>query len=138
MNEHPAGPARFEVSRPSADTLTLRLSGAWTVHGHLPAVGEVTTQIDATPAVRRITFDTKELADWDTGLLTFVLGVIRYGRAKDIAIDPSGLPKGMLGLIDMATAVPPREGTAEDADAALASRASSAMRPSILPAAPAG
>ena len=85
MNEHPAGPARFEVSRPSADTLALRLSGAWTVRGHLPAVGEVTTQIDATPAVRRITFDTKDLADWDSGLLTFILGLIRHAKAKDIS-----------------------------------------------------
>ena len=64
------------------------------------------------PSVR-FTFDTKELTDWDSGLLTFVLRLVRYTKQKDIAIDPSGLPKGMLGLIDLATAVPPREGTAE-------------------------
>ena len=93
--------------------MTVALSGRWTVRGQLPVPAEATTQIEATPAVRRLAFDTKDLAEWDSALLTFVLALTRYAKAKNISIDPSGLPKGMLGLVDLAMAVPPREGRAE-------------------------
>lgn len=105
--------ARAKLTRRDDGTATVALGGTWSVHGRLPAMGGVTASIDATPAPRRLAFDTKDLADWDTGLLTFVLGLIRHATAKNIAVDRSGLPHGLLGLMDLATAVSPREGTPE-------------------------
>ncbi|MFO1152322.1 MAG: ABC transporter permease [Rhodospirillales bacterium] len=102
------------MTRPDDATATIALGGRWSVHAPLPAINEVTASMDAAPAVRRITFDAKDLGDWDSGLLTFVLGLIRHAKAKNVSIDRSGLPPGLLGLIDLATAVPPREGKAEE------------------------
>lgn len=107
-------PASVHVTRPDDATATIALGGRWSVHAPLPAINEVTASMDAAPAVRRITFDAKDLGDWDSGLLTFVLGLIRHAKAKNVSIDRSGLPPGLLGLIDLATAVPPREGKAEE------------------------
>ena len=75
----PAAP-RVQISKTDEATLALALSGAWTMRGHLPAAGELTAQLDAAPSVRRITFDTRELAGWDS---LWALGKIksRPGRA---------------------------------------------------------
>lgn len=105
-------PARAQLSASEGGTLTLTLAGAWTVHRPLPAPDDVTRQIDAASSARRVVFATGDLADWDTGLLTFVLGVIRHASGKNLTVDRTGLPPGLSGLIDLATAVPPREGTA--------------------------
>lgn len=105
--------AGVQYAHPDAATLLLALGGAWTVRGKLPAVSDAIREIDAAPAVRRVTFDTRALGAWDTALLTFLLGVIRHAKGKQLTIDRDGLPQGMSGLIDLATAVPPVEGAAE-------------------------
>lgn len=91
----------------------LTLAGKWSVHGTFPPVDDLLHQLDALPAKGTLTFDTRALGDWDTGLLTFVLEVVRRATAKTITLDRSGLPPGLVALVDLATAVPPREGTAE-------------------------
>ena len=108
----PAAP-RVQISKTDEATLALALSGAWTMRGHLPAAGELTAQLDAAPSVRRITFDTRELAGWDSAFLTFILGLVRHARDRKLAVDFAGLPPGMTGLIDLATAVPARPEAAE-------------------------
>jgi ABC-type transport system involved in resistance to organic solvents, permease component len=77
------------------------------VHRPLPAVQELISQIDALPASGALAFDTRGLGDWDTGLLTLVLAIIRHATAKNRSVDRGGLPTGLQGLIDLATAVPP-------------------------------
>lgn len=105
--------ARVQYAHPDAATLLLALDGAWTVRGKPPAVSDAIREIDAAPTVRRVTFDTRALGAWDTALLTFLLGVIRHAKSKQLTIDRDGLPQGMSGLIDLAMAVPPVEGAAE-------------------------
>lgn len=106
-------PALVQVSRPNEATLTVALAGAWSVRGRLPTLKEVIPQIEAMPKAGRVTFETADLRDWDTGLLAFVLGLIRSAQARDLEVDRAGLPKGMAQLIDLATAVPPPEGASQ-------------------------
>lgn len=93
--------------------MALALGGTWTVRSRLPALSDITRQIDEATAVRRVAFDTRALGDWDTALLTFLLGVIQHAKTKQLTVDRDGLPRGMSGLIDLATAVAPPKGTAE-------------------------
>ncbi len=110
----PADP-RAEVTATDPGTVAVSLSGAWTMAGQRPAVADVTGRIDAVPAVRRLTFDTEHLGRWDSAFLTFVLGLVRYARNGKLEVDLAGLPAGMSGLIDLATAVSPHHEAAAPA-----------------------
>jgi phospholipid/cholesterol/gamma-HCH transport system permease protein len=65
--------------------------------------------------VRRLTFATQELADWDSGLLTFLLKLKDMCGQSRVEFDHSGLPQGVQRLLALATAVPERQGVRRQA-----------------------
>jgi len=101
----------------------VELGGSWTIHAELPPIAQVQQQLDARPAVRRLLFDTQRLTNWDSGLLTFLLGLSALCARRHIEIDPGGLPQGVQRLLRLATAVPERQGARrEDVRASLLAR----------------
>jgi len=67
-----SGPGELLLRQPSEDTLTLILSGSWKLGERLPSAAEVGQKVESDPQLRQIAFDTEKLAEWDTGLLTFL------------------------------------------------------------------
>ncbi|MCC6657796.1 MAG: ABC transporter permease, partial [Rhodocyclaceae bacterium] len=80
------------------------LAGRWRLDGALPSPETVAAEFDAVS--RRLTFDAAALEDWDSGLLTFLAGVLKACAARHIAADQAGLPEGVRRLLAMAGAVP--------------------------------
>ena len=105
-------PTRWELQydRAADDTLVVRLAGSWKIQAELPAAAAVQQQVDATPRVRRLTFDTHDLTAWDSGLLTFVRQVVDQSTHRQLVVDQTGLPEGVQRLLALAAAVPEREG----------------------------
>jgi phospholipid/cholesterol/gamma-HCH transport system permease protein len=101
---HPHG--TLDVTRPTADTLRVRLAGQWTIQAALPSSAEVQAQIQATSRVRRLSFEASDLADWDSALLTFLLKLKALCDQDQIEFDRAGLPHGVQRLLALATAVP--------------------------------
>ena len=101
---HPHG--TLNVTRPTADTLCVRLSGPWTIQAALPSTAEVQAQCEASPRVRRLSFEASDLADWDSALLTFLLKLKELCDQRQIVFDQAGLPHGVQRLVALATAVP--------------------------------
>ncbi|MCK9379628.1 MAG: ABC transporter permease [Sulfuritalea sp.] len=87
-----------------ADTLVIVFGGRWRIDQSLPAPDTLKDRLDA--SVRRVRFDANELADWDSGLLSFVSEISKSCADRGIAVDGSGLPPGALRLLTMAQAVP--------------------------------
>jgi phospholipid/cholesterol/gamma-HCH transport system permease protein len=100
----------IRISRPAADTLLVQLAGEWQIRQPMPSPAEVEQQINAGPAVRRLTFDAQGLGGWDSGLLTFLRKVEALCRERKITVDRSGLPDGIKRLLSLAEAVPERQG----------------------------
>jgi phospholipid/cholesterol/gamma-HCH transport system permease protein len=73
-------------------------------------VTEVLQQLEASPGLRRLAFDTHDLTAWDSGLLTFLHQVMHQSTERQIVVDQQGLPEGVQRLLALATAVPEREG----------------------------
>lgn len=92
------------------EVLCVRLGGDWTLRQSLPSLDEVTGSIAGSTGVKQLTFDTSGLGRWDSGLLTFLLGLHEAAQAKEIAVDPAGLPDGVRRLMRLATTVPQRGG----------------------------
>ena len=103
--------ARGEMSmeQPSADTLKVILSGHWKLSGELPGAEKVQQMVKSKPGVRNLVFDTRELAYWDTGLLTFLVNVRKFCSQQKISLNSDGLPQGAQRLLALAAAVPEKK-----------------------------
>jgi phospholipid/cholesterol/gamma-HCH transport system permease protein len=104
-----AASGEMVLQQPSQDTLTVVLSGPWMLSGQRPSAEDVTHRIESLPALRKITFDSRQLADWDSGLLTFIKRLRKYCEGKKIELDSSGLPQGVRQLLALAAAVPEKK-----------------------------
>ncbi len=95
--------------------LKLDLSGSWIIGNEIPQVTEVQSEIEQNPAIREVQFNSQDLADWDSILLTFLIRLFRYCNANEIVWEPKGLPDGVVKLLNLAFAVPEAEGVKPEA-----------------------
>ena len=112
MQAHQQTPPPNEVSFARADnsTLVVQLAGDWHLRHGLPSTDLVEKQLDTAPKPTRLTFEAAELRDWDSGLLTFLLGISEICHKRKLTADWSPLPEGVRSLIQLAEAVPEKTG----------------------------
>jgi len=108
-------PPEMNITRPTNDTLRLRLAGNWRIGQPIPSLGEMEKQLKSDPQVQKINFDTSEIAGWDSSLLTFLIDIAHLGTREKISIDNAGLPDGVPQLLTIASAVPEKKDTGRDA-----------------------
>ncbi len=96
----------------NSGTLLIGLVGRWRIDQQLPAPESLKSNLDA--SVRRVRFETDQLAEWDSGLLSFVAGISKSCAERGIAVDDSGLPPGARRLLAMALAIPEQKLAARD------------------------
>ena len=106
---------QIAFSRPAQDILQIKFAGSWKIGQKLPTVDEVHHNTKAGSRVRRIIFDTNELTGWDSSLLTFLIKVVDHCSKSNIAVDQQGLPQGVRGMLQLASAVPERKGARREA-----------------------
>ena len=94
----------LETRRIGEDCLLLVLSGRWCLDQVLPT--RETVEQELRQGVRRLKFDAAALGAWDSGLLTFLAGVLKACSALGIEVDQASLPRGIQRLLAMAFAVP--------------------------------
>jgi len=102
-------PNEISLSRPTEDTLLVRLAGSWKLGQALPSADEVQQQVDSGLPVQRISFDTRDLTGWDSGLLTFLTKIVDLCKERQIEADGKGLPEGVKRLLKLAFAVPEKK-----------------------------
>ena len=97
------------IEQSTEDMLMLTLSGKWKIGETLPSASEVEQTIEKNPGIRTLSFKTKEVSDWDSGLLTFLARLNKFCIEKKISIEDSGLPEGAKRLLTLAAAVPEKK-----------------------------
>jgi phospholipid/cholesterol/gamma-HCH transport system permease protein len=107
--------AGLSMTTPAADTLLIKLSGEWKITEPIPSASVVENSLESAKGIRRISFDTKNLGGWDSGLLTFLIKIFEACSKAKIEVDKDGLPEGVRKLINLATAVPERKGARKEA-----------------------
>jgi phospholipid/cholesterol/gamma-HCH transport system permease protein len=104
----PSGDLSF--ARSDKSTLVVRLAGDWHLRHGLPSADLVAKELDTAPKPTKLTFDAADLRDWDSGLLTFLLGISEICHKRNLPADWSPLPEGVRALIQLAEAVPEKTG----------------------------
>jgi len=93
----------------------IRLWGRWTLAEGVPSLEGVRAEFEGAAPASRVTFETREIAEWDSALPTFVRGLLDLFASRAIEADRSGLPDGVRRLLDLAAAVPETELEVESA-----------------------
>jgi phospholipid/cholesterol/gamma-HCH transport system permease protein len=104
---------KLTVDHPDEGTLLIRLSGDWTLSDGIPSPEELLTGIGAKPGVQGLAFDSTEMHEWDNGLLIFLTKIAAGCSRDNVQLNTQGLPKGVQGLLELATSVPAKD-TARD------------------------
>ena len=86
----------------------MRLAGPWLMKGERPSAVQAVQELGRD--VSSLSFDATELKAWDTGILAFLGHVFEFSHAHDIRVDRRGLPSGIRRLLELAEAVPEKEG----------------------------
>jgi phospholipid/cholesterol/gamma-HCH transport system permease protein len=92
----------------------LQFAGPWqSQHG----LAEPTSLLDElrSRAIRHVVFDASQVTAWDSGLVTFVLKLLREAAKLGVDADRAGLPDGVQRLVALAEAVPERQTGRSDA-----------------------
>jgi phospholipid/cholesterol/gamma-HCH transport system permease protein len=110
LTSEPVGPAAELKASRQGDALVLTLSGDWKLTGDLPTVSRVEEEVKKSPQPMRVTFDSKGISAWDSGLLRFLIDLTGSMTQKKITLEKDGLPEGVQRLLALATAVPERKG----------------------------
>jgi len=92
-------------------TLLVKLSGPWHLTRDVPSAASLRSEIESTPMIKTVSFDTSDLADWGSGLISFLVQASAACRAHNIDQDRGGMPEGMRRLLELAEAVPEKKGT---------------------------
>lgn len=106
---------RLSFSKPQSALLQVRLEGAWRLHGGLPSVALLERELNAVPGVKNIAFDAAELQSWDSSVLAFLVEASALCRSRGIRLERAGLPSGLARLLDLAEAVPEKQGARREA-----------------------
>ncbi len=96
----------FAISGPANETVTLTVSGDWSIRQGLPSLAPLRQRLAEISNVHRMRIGSSDLGKWDSALLTFVLMVDTLCREKSIGVDTSALPPGLHKLLELATATP--------------------------------
>jgi len=98
--------SQLSFRRASGDTLVLALAGDWPLKRGFTSGTAVERELVGPPIARRIAFDAAGLGEWDSSLVAFVTEVLELCHARDVAVDPAGLPGGLRRLVQLAETVP--------------------------------
>ena len=94
----------FDYSTPK--TLLIKLSGDWHISTGLLSESEVASQLTSHPDVDQINFSVAQELKWDSGLIAFLLRLIKECEQKKIRVAREGLPREAQKLVALALKEP--------------------------------
>ncbi|MGA2071754.1 MAG: ABC transporter permease, partial [Sedimentisphaerales bacterium] len=93
----------FDYSVPK--TLLIKLSGDWQISAGLLSTNEVISQLNSHPDIVQINISVSQELKWDSGLISFLLKLIRECGHKNINVAREGLPQEAQKLLSLALKV---------------------------------
>ncbi len=95
---------------PAGDALDLAFSGDWTIDSKVPEFTLLQSELESKAGSgSQLVITSKQLGEWDSLFLSWLLQCAHWCRQHDISMDISGLPDGARKLHAIATAVAPIE-----------------------------
>jgi phospholipid/cholesterol/gamma-HCH transport system permease protein len=96
--------------RTTAAGAVLAVAGDWRIGAAAAGQDAALTALAALPAGSAVTVDAAALGAWDSALIAFLLQAVEALRPLGGRLDATGLPVGARKLLDLAVAVPEKQG----------------------------
>jgi phospholipid/cholesterol/gamma-HCH transport system permease protein len=93
--------AEAAVHRDGDGTLAVRVSGDWSLQGEAPSPLAIEKEVRDDPP-KRLVFQASALGRWDSALVSFLASIAEVAREESLAVETSGLPKGLQHLLALA------------------------------------
>ena len=106
MTTEPVRPPEAIFEPITTDTLVLRLSGTWRIGEQIPSLNEIDRPLSANDGIKKVVLDTTDLSGWDSHFLVFITDLKQLLAEKQIDLDTSNLPEGVVNILTIASAVP--------------------------------
>ena len=94
--------AALDLNDTGTATLEIVLKGSWRLRTGLPAADPVINRITSSPQLQTVSFATRSVTDWDSGLLVFLSRVVRFCESRQLRVNTDGLPRGVRKLLALA------------------------------------
>jgi phospholipid/cholesterol/gamma-HCH transport system permease protein len=101
-NEQP----QLSTRRGPDATLIVELKGAWRLDGRAPTFDSLAPKLAAERDLRRVSFDSSSLDEWDSSVVSFLVQASEALRSRGLSEDRAGLSSGLARLGARAAAVP--------------------------------
>ena len=92
------------------EVFEINFFGNWTTGSPAYGVEELLLSLADYPKIKKLTFSTKKLDDWDSFFMTQLILIIDFAKNKKITVDIQSLPKGIQGLLELSYSVKERDG----------------------------
>lgn len=112
---------RAEI-RQDGHTLITELAGDWELENPTPRFDRLADARAPGPPLQAVAFQSGELGQWDSSLLTFLLQGMSYCEAHRLEFREEGLPENISRLLALARAVPEKVAEREAPPASLPAR----------------
>lgn len=94
----------------AADTMVIRLKGRWRLSDGIVGAEDLLTSHAVGAKSRTLTVDGSALTGWDSALVCFLVDLRKVCTEAGITLSFQAIPEGASRLVDLAFAVPEREG----------------------------
>jgi phospholipid/cholesterol/gamma-HCH transport system permease protein len=84
----------------------VRVSGAWHLRRGMPLAASVESALTAGTRPPQVSVDATGVTEWDSSLVSFIVGIDAICQARKFPFNREGLPPGLDRLIKLAEAVP--------------------------------
>lgn len=95
--------------RQNKETLRVLIKGDWSISFGLQNPENFLTHLKSSPDTQNVTLDARQLNEWDSSLVSYLVMINTISKAHDLTVDFDGLPEGIRRLIALAEAVPARK-----------------------------
>ena len=92
------------------EVFEINFFGNWTTDSPAYGVEDLLLRLADYPKIKKLTFSTKKLDDWDSFFMTQLILIIDFAKNKKITVDIQSLPMGIQGLLELAYSVKERDG----------------------------
>ncbi len=86
----------------------LILAGDWVIGSQLPEINELSHRLQHQPELKLLSINCQALGYWDSRLISFIILLQKHLQQQQIELDRSGLPSGVIKLLDLAGTHPER------------------------------
>jgi phospholipid/cholesterol/gamma-HCH transport system permease protein len=98
---------RVELARPVPGALHVQMFGVWRIGESVPPATALRHDLDESSS---LDFDTSQVVEWDSVLVSYAARVVEMARTAEVAVDRTGLPSGVQRLLALAQATPRKDG----------------------------